>query len=716
MAAVRTSHRLLPGTLSACLASALGIGSIGVLPSQPAFAAHPDAEKGLATARYQRRLELRRQRDAGPAIRASTLDPASVAATRPVTSCADDSTPGTLRNVIYAADDGDTIDMSALTCSTITLTQGEIDISVLGDHQINNLTLVGPGRGALTIDANNARFLNHGDFQVGLGQLVLRDLTITNGNYTHGLASCIDSSGDVTLTRVTISDCHASNGGPLTFGGAVSVSGDLSMIESSISGSSSSAGGDNVAIGGGAYVANTLTLVDSTISGNTVTSVSAGDGANYITAGGGVYARGELSATRSTITGNSAQATGAGENAIGAGVFVRDQTAVVSSTIDSNTADGRGGGLFKAVFSVYGDPGTSLSVSNSTISGNSASSGAGIASSRPLTLANSTVTANTASDGGAGVLFALDSSPNPTFTLQSSIIAGNVNGPSATLPADLAATGPMTVLGADNLIVAAGTLPLPADTLSVDPQLLALADNGGPTPTHALATASPAREVGNNAAALMFDQRGSGHPRVVGAAADIGAYEWQSDAIFRDGFDVPVTYLRDDGSANTNQGPPGSFNPDMLWGNYFITEVGGVVITQISVAFGPTFPSLANGPVTFWLLNDADADGDPRNARLLVSTDATPDVSGNTFFNVAIPPTRVSGAFFVGASAKLIGGADRPARVDTSSPGDNSWFFYAPDIATVINNLASAPFGSQNIAPTNPLPGAFMVRASATGP
>jgi len=170
-------------------------------------------------------------------------------------------------------------------------------------------------------------------------------------------------------------------------------------------------------------------------------------------------------------------------------------------------------------------------------------------------------------------------------------------------------------------------------------------------------------------------------------------------------------YLYDDGAAGSNIGPPSTFDPDMLWGTYYFTEPGAEVITEIAVAFGPTFPSVANG-VTFWLLNDADADGDPRNATALTSVDAVPNVSGNTFFRVSITPTLVGGAFFVGASAFLDGGADRPARVDTDARADRSWFFYAPDIAAVINNLASAPFGTRMDNTANvPIPGGFMIRA-----
>ncbi|MBN8727245.1 MAG: hypothetical protein J0H15_06005 [Xanthomonadales bacterium] len=188
------------------------------------------------------------------------------------------------------------------------------------------------------------------------------------------------------------------------------------------------------------------------------------------------------------------------------------------------------------------------------------------------------------------------------------------------------------------------------------------------------------------------------------------------DTVFANGFEqVPavVEYAHDDGDGNTNQGPPSSFDPDMLWGNYFTVQPGGEVVTRISVAFGPTFPSREHGPVTFWLLEDIDGDGDPRNALAVASTQATPDVSGDTFFSVEIPPTLVHGAFFVGASAKLMGGQDKPARADRDDPGTASWFCYAPDIASVIDDLASAPFCGTNTAPNAPLPAAFMVRASA---
>src|SRR5699024_7389733 len=79
--------------------------------------------------------------------------------------------------------------------------------------------------------------------------------------------------------------------------------------------------------------------------------------------------------------------------------------------------------------------------------------------------------------------------------------------------------------GGNNLIVAAQGVTLPADTISADPMLGPLQDNGGPTPTHALLPGSPAVDAGNNSRNNEFDQRGPGFARSFGAAPDIGAFE-----------------------------------------------------------------------------------------------------------------------------------------------------------------------------------------------
>src|SRR4051812_1783136 len=72
--------------------------------------------------------------------------------TLPVTSCADDGSPGTLRSVMLSAPRGSTIDLTQLTCSKITLDQGAIDLVGPG---IFTATVVGPGADRLAIDGNN---------------------------------------------------------------------------------------------------------------------------------------------------------------------------------------------------------------------------------------------------------------------------------------------------------------------------------------------------------------------------------------------------------------------------------------------------------------------------------------------------------------------------------------------------------------------------------
>jgi hypothetical protein len=67
------------------------------------------------------------------------------------------------------------------------------------------------------------------------------------------------------------------------------------------------------------------------------------------------------------------------------------------------------------------------------------------------------------------------------------------------------------------------------DLRNTNPLLAALADNGAPTPTHALLAGSPAIDAGDPAfsAPPLFDQRGVGFGRLQGGRIDIGALEVQ---------------------------------------------------------------------------------------------------------------------------------------------------------------------------------------------
>lgn len=83
----------------------------------------------------------------------------------------------------------------------------------------------------------------------------------------------------------------------------------------------------------------------------------------------------------------------------------------------------------------------------------------------------------------------------------------------------------LIVVGGNNLVMDSVGLQMPRDTIYADPLLARLADNGGPTMTHALPGGSPALNKGNNVAGLDYDQRGDGYRRVKRLRADIGAYE-----------------------------------------------------------------------------------------------------------------------------------------------------------------------------------------------
>ena len=546
-----------------------------------------------------------------------------------VTSCADDGGPDTLRAVVSSAASGDTVDLTQLTCATITLISGQIEVHV------DDLAINGPGNGALTIDGNfNGRVFHHD----GMGTLALSGLTLTHGiansadlnpdSSRAAYGGCILSDhgsnstgisfyGSVSLTDVTLADCAAiaAPQGIAYFvasGGGVHAQADLTVVHSTISGNRASSANFR-ALGGGLYSHyGTISLTDSDVVDNRVEAFypvvayvpnSAGGGglATYhgvvisgsvvahnfagcdsrtqfchsafggamrvsgaleistsaiydntveaqgslqdaIANGGGCYAvYGDIHIVDSTISDNHARGNAVerrGGGLFTAGGFAPDEDVVIAgSTLDNNSAD-KGGGLF--------DKAGKLNIIDSTISGNSANTAGGalyalgsMYGAHAWKLSSSTLTRNSAGNGG-GIVDNHDPDLGSS-ELQSSIVAQNVNNVGGTAyGADIGSVyAGVTITGANNLIVAANGITLPSDTLDAAPLLGSLQDNGGATRTHALLAGSPAIDAGNNAEDLDFDQRGDGFARAVGARADIGAFEVQTDdVIFEDGFEV----------------------------------------------------------------------------------------------------------------------------------------------------------------------------------
>jgi len=170
-------------------------------------------------------------------------------------------------------------------------------------------------------------------------------------------------------------------------------------------------------------------------------------------------------------------------------------------------------------------------IENSTISGNTAASGGGVAIVPPLglartvgapnlTITHSTITLNFADNvGGGGGISAWQGA-----TLANSIVSGNLNGGAPDISGPSITASYCAIGSPDGWTPAGGGNNLPFGT---DLQLGPLQDNGGPTLTHEPGPNAPPVNAGDPAFVPPpdFDQRGPGFPRVVGGVIDIGAVE-----------------------------------------------------------------------------------------------------------------------------------------------------------------------------------------------
>jgi hypothetical protein len=378
----------------------------------------------------------------------------------------------------------------------------------------------------------------------------------------------IHALGDAELTDSTVSGNTASSDTYEVFGGGINVGShvdnvvaSLDLLRSTVSDNSASSTCDVCAPQGGGIAANGITaLRQATLTGNTVGST------NHYGGGGGlrVFHAPSVEISRSTISANHADSAGGGLIAAEQGVLSIDASTIADNFAGNQGSTDEGGGGVLCL-------GCSVQLSSSTVSGNVAEyAGAGVAirygdyAPAPSTIIDSTISGNSSGDEGGGLF--LDGSEthisNSTIAfnqaasrgagisateytyqleLQSTLVSNNLTAGDA----NNVWAFPDTVSGANNLVPNAPGLPgeMPDDTLVGDPLLQPLADNGGATQTHALGVGSPAIDAGNDAIGLVFDQRGDGFPREVGAVADIGAFEQQAaadpDLIFKTGFEAP---------------------------------------------------------------------------------------------------------------------------------------------------------------------------------
>ncbi len=393
------------------------------------------------------------------------------------------------------------------TCGDLNLTTGSPVITITGAGAVTTI-----------IDANQIdRVLNID----GGRSVIISGVTMRNGYRTCCYGGGIRNYGTLNLSNSTLQDneIHFSGGSTGIFGGGLYNSGTVTISACTFLGNTSES------YGGGIFNNGTLNLVNGTIINNvayigsgfsnytgTATISAATINGNTAVEGGGIYNNdpANLNVSASTINGNAAT----GGN--GGGIYTGGTVFVTNSTIAGNSATGNGGGIYQ-----YNGP---ANIYNSTIAYNDANSDAD-------------------STGYGGGVYIGNS---VTLNLRNSLAVGNYVRGDPQFNSDCYGSGTLvpygrdltTTLGVCNVATSSSWALLNSLAL-----LGPLQNNGGPTQTIGLRSGSNAIDNGapafgctdQNGNIIQNDQRG--YARTVGSACDIGAYEFDPNRIFTNGFE-----------------------------------------------------------------------------------------------------------------------------------------------------------------------------------
>ncbi|MDA0586557.1 MAG: right-handed parallel beta-helix repeat-containing protein [Planctomycetota bacterium] len=445
------------------------------------------------------------------------------------------------------------------------------DGALTGDLDVtDDLTIIGAGRNQTFIDAADLDRIFH---VLPGARLDLQNLTIRNGEALRGGA--VLNGGTLNLNNVVVETSTADIGGGLYNDVlqdflAVNISAAASTLTLSNAAAFPATGPFDIRIGTEeirvtTVVGNTYTVtrgVNSTtpvvhVAGSPVTLVQSLSMTDSIVRnntarlqGGGLFNRNELTLTRVTVSGNASHAQGGG-------LYNTANAIIAGTTFDSNIADANGG----AIYNNSGPLVTGrITLSGSTLSNNEAGTkGGGIYNNDIVTIVNSTLSGNRAAATGGGIYNADDLSSG-TITIRNATIAGNTTdgfgggivaeGGTSVSVKNTIVSGNVAIGVDDDLngvFVSLGTNFIgdagsstgfvngfrgdqAGSTLSpLDAVIGPLADNGGPTFTHALLTGSPAIDAANNSGGEPVDQRGGRRP--TDETADVGAFEVQENRI-----------------------------------------------------------------------------------------------------------------------------------------------------------------------------------------
>lgn len=416
-----------------------------------------------------------------------------------------------------------------------------------------------------TLTVGNSTFYGNsvGGSAGGSGGAILNNgtLVVTDSSFEANIGdagAAIANRGTATISGSTFYGNSGGNGGAiLDFN-----NGHVSVTDCSFSGNS--AGKDGGAIYESQYSGNAteVSVTDSSFSGNTANGSSSHGGA--ITDFGGT-----LNATGSSFVGNSATVAGGGIDTYAGGVVYSS-----GNTFSAN-ASASGGGV--------ANHGT-LNVVNSTLSGNTAdTNGGGIDNTGTLTVGNSTIFGNSAASGGG-----IDNDGG-TATVKGTILASDSSGNCHGTISD----GAYNISDDGTCGFASYTLPGTGATIgdNVEPMLsgAGLADNGGPTQTIALQSASPAIDVIPLADCPPTDQRGVDRGDTGEGYCDVGAYESHDTIVPFASFDAKLTMVPSKGefslSSNFTLGSGGSIDLSTQSVTLQLGDSGGYSVTVAPGSF-----------------------------------------------------------------------------------------------------------------------------------
>jgi len=464
---------------------------------------------------------------------------------------------GTITAAVAAASAGDTIHIAGAGSPYLERLTISKSLSLIGDDPAT--TRIDGGAAGQVIRISGA-------IAVTLANLTIQDGQAGPGNTADNYGAGIHNEmATLTLNNVVVSNNHT--GGFNTCcagdgGGIYNDQGTLTLNHSLVTDNTTGSPDPSPTLGGqggaGAGIENkggVVTINDSAIRNN-----FAGQGANSPDtggpggAGGGIAnLGGTLRLNRSTVSDNASGNGGEGDTqggngGVGGGIYSAvGNVTIIASTISFNGSgsggaggtqgqSGNGAGLYVNSVNLLGA--RTLAIANSTLSNNE--TGRGLANGfggdggaiystdhMTVTLTNDTLAFNTADIGRVGGAIANFGAA----TIQNSLLAENSDASGTAAVHDC--SGTLTSLGYNVVMEPDCTVSPNANGTTgdqffvrgdlVDP----LAENGGPTQTHALPPGSLAIDAADNSACSPTDQRGFARPAFGGTAlrCDVGAFE-----------------------------------------------------------------------------------------------------------------------------------------------------------------------------------------------